>query len=45
MDRWLEYQEHEYRGWNEPEFKCKHCDKPIHKLGYCSDDCFHADML
>lgn len=44
-DDWLVYQEHEYRGWNDPDYECQHCGKAIEKKGYCSDNCFDADML
>ena len=44
-DDWLVKMEHDYRGWNTPDYECQHCDKPIEKQGYCSDNCFEADML
>ena len=44
-DDWLVYMEHEYRGWNDPEFECQYCEKPIEREGYCSGTCFEADML
>jgi hypothetical protein len=44
-DSWLVWQEHEYRGWNDPDYTCMHCEKPIAKEGYCSDDCFRADLM
>jgi len=43
-DNWLVNQEHNYRGWNN-EHKCQCCEKPIDKRGYCSYDCFRADIL
>ena len=30
-DDWLVWQEHEYRGWNDPEFECPVCDRPVEK--------------
>lgn len=27
------------------ENECMHCGKPIEKKGYCSNNCFDADML
>ena len=30
-DSWLVWQEHEYRGWNDPDYTCMHCEKPIDK--------------
>ncbi len=44
-DDWLVKMEHDYRGWNDPDYTCDHCEKPIHKKGYCSDGCFEADMM
>jgi hypothetical protein len=44
-DNWLVHMEHEYRGWNDPDFTCSHCEKPIQKEGWCSDACFDADMM
>jgi|TARA_R110000787_G_scaffold23302_1_gene66840 hypothetical protein len=44
-DDWLVEQEHNFRGWNDPEHACDHCEKPIDKKGYCSDNCFEADMM
>ena len=32
--------------WDEPEHKCRHCEKPMYDdKQYCSDDCFRADMM
>jgi len=31
--------------WDEPEHYCLHCEKPVPKEGYCSNNCFFADML
>ncbi len=45
-DDWLVKQEHDYRGWNEPDYECMHCGTPVDKKGsYCSMNCFDADML
>ncbi len=44
-DDWLVEQEHNYRGWNEPEDNCRYCDKPIHKGPNCCGACSGADML
>ena len=44
-DDWLVKMEHDYRGWNDPDYECQHCEKPINKKGYCSDNCFEADMM
>lgn len=44
-DDWLVWQEHEYRGWNDPEFECPVCDRPVEKEGeYCCSICFETDM-
>jgi len=44
-DNWLIWQEHEHRGWNQPDHTCMHCEKPIDRKGYCSDACFEADLM
>ena len=33
-DDWLVHQEHEFRGWNTPDYECMHCEKPIDKKGF-----------
>ncbi len=31
---------------DQPEYKCWVCEKPLHEdKGYCSNNCFKADML
>ena len=25
--------------WDEPQFKCEECEKPIYEEGYCSFEC------
>jgi len=45
-DDWLVWQEHEYRGWNDPEFECPQCGTPVEKeFQHCSGTCFEASML
>ena len=44
QDKWLVWNEHRYRGWDEPENECQHCGEPSN-ASYCSSDCFEADML
>lgn len=32
--------------WDEPQYKCLECDKPMHKKNeYCSNDCWEASNL
>jgi hypothetical protein len=44
-DDWLVENEHNYRGWNDPEHECPECGKPQDKEGYCSGTCFEASLL
>ena len=31
--------------YDNDEYECTHCEKPMSKPGYCSNACFDADML
>jgi hypothetical protein len=44
-DSWLVQMEHDYRGWNDEDYTCAYCEQPIDKKGYCSNNCFEADLM
>ena len=44
-DDWIVEQEHNFRGWNDYNYDCPECGKPVKQEDFCSGDCFEASML